>query len=148
MWAILASPLILGVDLRNITAEHPDCLAMLLNKDIVAVNQDKLAAPPRLVWQQPPLSANLTSAEVKAQALARPLSNGRLAVLLLNRAATAQHLAVTWAELGLAPGSRAVYDVAKQKEAGTATGSWSATVASHGVSFIILGAGAGAVAGD
>lgn len=37
--AILASPLILSADLRTIKQEHPDCLELMLNPEIVAVNQ-------------------------------------------------------------------------------------------------------------
>ena len=54
VWAILASPLVLGTDLRSLASDHPDCLALLLNKDIVAVNQDAGGLPPRLVAQTPP----------------------------------------------------------------------------------------------
>ena len=115
-WAILASPLILGVDLRTLATEHPDCLELLLNKQIVAVNQDPLGAPARLVWQHPPMTQNVTSAQITAQVLARPLSSDRLAVLLLNRGGSASNLTVTWNELGLPAGaSKSVYDVIAQK---------------------------------
>ena len=39
VWAVLASPLILSADLRTIEAEHPECLALMLNPEILAVNQ-------------------------------------------------------------------------------------------------------------
>ena len=39
VWAVLASPLILSADLRTIKEEHPDCLELMLNEEIVAVNQ-------------------------------------------------------------------------------------------------------------
>merc|ERR1711924_430373 len=39
VWAILASPLVIGSDLRTIDKEHPDCLALLKNEDIIKVNQ-------------------------------------------------------------------------------------------------------------
>ena len=53
VWAILASPLILGFDVRRVAADHPECLAMVLNEDIVAVNQDPAGLPPRLVAHAP-----------------------------------------------------------------------------------------------
>ena len=191
-WAILASPLILGNDLRNITQAHPACLALLLNPDIVvslcpsqrprahahahahahpgrrgdstklsqkgppeqlrsdwltlvqfdlvhtqAVNQDPAALPPRLVWQHPPAAPNLTSSGVRAQAIARPLSGGRLALLLLNRGPAPATLRATWAQLGI-KGTMEVHDVVRQRGAGTASGSFAAVVPSHDVSFVVL----------
>ena len=61
VWAILASPLVLGTDLRSLASDHPDCLALLLNKDIVAVNQDAGGLPPRLVAQMPPFGSAVLS---------------------------------------------------------------------------------------
>ena len=140
VWAILASPLILGADLRNITTTHPDCLALLLNADIVAVNQDPAGHPPRLVWQDPPMdhSANTTSPQIHAQAITRPLSRGRLAVLLLNRCASPANLTATWSQLGIT-GTMAVHDVIARRSTGVrATGSFTALVPSRDVSFVIL----------
>ena len=74
-----------------------------------------------------------------AQAFARPLSGGRLAVLLLNRATAPAKLEATWAELGLPAAATAnVYDVVARRAAGSATGAYSATVAPHDVSFVVL----------
>jgi hypothetical protein len=39
IWAVLASPLILSADLRSIKEEHPDCLELMVNGEIVGVNQ-------------------------------------------------------------------------------------------------------------
>ena len=141
VWAILASPLILGTDVRPLArGEHPDCLQLLLNADIVAVNQDAAGLPPRLVSQAPPYgSAAATTLSITAQVFARPLSGGRLAVLLLNRATAPAKLEATWAELGLpAAATVNVYDVVARRAAGSATGAYSATVAPHDVSFVVL----------
>ena len=51
VWSVLASPLILSADLRAIEKEHPECLELMLNADIVAVNQDEGGHPPRLIRQ-------------------------------------------------------------------------------------------------
>jgi alpha-galactosidase len=142
VWAILASPLILGADLRNLKQTHPACLELLLNPEIVAVNQDVAALPPRLIWQHPPTGTrNITSASITAQAFARPLSRERLAVLLLNRGPSPANMSVAWEQLGLPSGSRmVVYDVIGQKYAGTAVGAFTAAVPSHDVSFVVLSA--------
>jgi alpha-galactosidase len=52
VWAVLASPLIISADLRTIQQEHPDCLELMLNPEIVAVNQDPAGLPARLISQQ------------------------------------------------------------------------------------------------
>ena len=41
----LTLTLLLGADLRTIERDHPDCLALLKNRHIVAVNQDPAARP-------------------------------------------------------------------------------------------------------
>ena len=49
-WAILASPLILGNDIRSISAE---CMAIIGNREVIAVNQDPLVVRGKLVLQWP-----------------------------------------------------------------------------------------------
>lgn len=49
-WAILASNLILGHDVRSQSA---DCLAIIANKEVIAINQDALALRAKLVLQWP-----------------------------------------------------------------------------------------------
>lgn len=142
VWAILASPLVIGADLRRLDKEHPDCLALLTNKAIVAVNQDPDGKPPRLVQQSPPYGSKYAhTRNITSQVFARPLSGDRLAVLLLNRGATATTISVSWSELGISPpsGSCTVYDVLTQKAAGAASAAFSATVPTHDVAFVVLG---------
>lgn len=50
--SVLASPLIISADLRTIAKDHPDCLALMLNPEIVAVNQDPAGLAPFLVSQR------------------------------------------------------------------------------------------------
>ena len=105
------------------------------------MNQDPAGLAPRLVYQIPTFgSPEATTPNITAQVFARPLSGNRLAVVLLNRAPEAATLAVSWAQLGLTAGKNYnVYDVIKNQPAGSATGSFSAVVPSHDVSFVILG---------
>ena len=162
VWAVLASPLIISADLRTIKEQHPDCLALMLNPEIVAVNQDPAGLPPRLVSQRTNQSCAacsgehaaawrscsgdcllaqevVSSSDVVAQVFARPLAHGALAVVLLNRAEDPAQLSVSWAELGLAAGAKMrVRDVTNQKDLPTATDTWGATVGKHDVAFIRL----------
>jgi hypothetical protein len=39
VWAVLASPLLLSADLRTVKERHPECLELMLNREIIAVNQ-------------------------------------------------------------------------------------------------------------
>lgn len=46
IWAVMAAPLIMSVDLRTIKAPHRD---ILVNQDVIAINQDKLGMQGLLV---------------------------------------------------------------------------------------------------
>lgn len=48
IWAILAAPLLMSTDLRNI---RPEFKEILLNKRIIAINQDKLGIQGRRVFR-------------------------------------------------------------------------------------------------
>lgn len=67
IWSIMASPLIMGNDLRNISAEFRE---ILLNKEVIAVNQDSLGIP------------GLRLVDGNEQVWARNLSDGSYAVAL------------------------------------------------------------------
>ena len=51
LWSIMKSPLLLGCDLRAI---GKDALAIISNKDVIAVNQDPLGVQGRRVWSDKP----------------------------------------------------------------------------------------------
>ena len=72
MWAMFAAPLIMGNDLRNVTARAK---AVLLNHEIIAVDQDPLGKMGLRVSD--PISLD-------TQVWARELANGDVAVALLN----------------------------------------------------------------
>ncbi len=72
LWAILAAPLLAGNDLRSMS---PEILAILTNRDVIAVNQDKLGKQGSRVWQSG-----------EQEVWTRSLSGGGLAVAFFNRA--------------------------------------------------------------
>lgn len=123
MWASLPTNLILSADLRPGAASggiDADALATLTNAEVVAINQDALARPLRIV-------AN--SSDGGAQAWARPLASGALAVVLFHRGASTagpmpdppavREVAVSWAQLGLpAAASVAVRDLWRAADLG------------------------------
>lgn len=82
LWAMLASPLILGNDLRNM----PDATRRILsNRDVIAVSQDKLGIP---AWR--------FLATGQLEYWARPMADGEWALLVLNRGEQAVTLNYDW----------------------------------------------------
>eukprot|EP00930_Biecheleria_cincta_P095308 TRINITY_DN87286_c0_g1_i1.p1 TRINITY_DN87286_c0_g1~~TRINITY_DN87286_c0_g1_i1.p1 ORF type:complete len:503 (-),score=63.71 TRINITY_DN87286_c0_g1_i1:211-1719(-) len=74
IWSIVAAPLIMGNDLRNVSKES---MNILLNTDAIAISQDPLGK----------MGTRLKSADVTRQVWSRPLAGGSVAVVLYNRQA-------------------------------------------------------------
>jgi alpha-galactosidase len=70
MWAMLAAPLLAGNDLPNM---KPEIKAILTNKDVIAINQDKLGKQGRRVYS-----------EGEVDVWERDLSGGAKAIAVLN----------------------------------------------------------------
>jgi alpha-galactosidase len=83
LWAMLAAPLIAGNDLRNMTAETTE---VLTNKNVIAINQDKLG-----------IQGFKVSAKDGLEVWARPLANGDWAIAFLNRSTEAKKIDFDWA---------------------------------------------------
>jgi hypothetical protein len=89
LWAISGAPLLVGADLTKLS---PETLAMLTNKEVLAVDQDALGL------QAVKAAEPAKGLEVWVKPLAKP---GSRAVLLLNRTSAAQEIKAEWKELGL-----------------------------------------------
>lgn len=89
-WAVVAAPLLIGADV--VSGLDADSLAILTAPEVIAVNQDSLGV------QGVRVSARNASG---SECWARPLSDGSVAALLLNRALGAADATCTWEELGL-----------------------------------------------
>jgi hypothetical protein len=87
MWAIVAAPLILGSDPRSLSATS---IAMLENRQVIAVDQDPLGVQGTPIQQQG-----------AGQVWVKPLAGGDRAVALLNRGSTALSIATTATAVGL-----------------------------------------------
>lgn len=85
LWSMMASPLIMGNDLRKASRETMDILE---NKEVIAVNQDSLGIQA------------LRALDVNGQLdmWVKPLSNGDWAVCFLNRSELPYHLEFDWNE--------------------------------------------------
>ena len=120
LWAISGAPLLVGADLARLS---PATLAMLTNKEVLAVDQDPLGLQ----------AVKVAEPDKGVQVWSKPLaSNGSRAVLLLNRTASPAQVAVNWNEVGLQESSVAtVKDLWSAKESGGVKGSYSTTVAAN-----------------
>jgi len=70
MWAMLAAPLLAGNDLPNMT---PEIKAILTNKDVIAIDQDKLGREGTKAY-----------ADGESEVWTRRLAGGALAIAVLN----------------------------------------------------------------
>jgi alpha-galactosidase len=128
LWAIMASPLILGNDVIDMDAATQ---ALLTNHEVLAVDQDPLGK------QGGPISAS-TTLEVWAKPLSGPAS---YAVVLFNRTGGAADITVTWASLGLT-GPATVRDLWAGSDLGTQATGYTAQVPSHGAVMLkVVGGG-------
>ncbi|HEY4830104.1 MAG TPA: glycoside hydrolase family 27 protein [Solirubrobacteraceae bacterium] len=91
MWAIVAAPLILGSDPRALS---PAAIAMLENREVLAVDQDPLG-----------VQGTVVSAEGSGQVWSKPLAGGASAVALLNRGSVPLRITTTASQVGLAAAS-------------------------------------------
>lgn len=117
LWCIMAAPLLMGNDLRNIA---PEMKAVLTAAEVVAVDQDPLG---KQGWRvaQVKRSTDFCGAH---DVWMKPLAGGDLAVVLWNRGICGTHreLAVSWHDLGLPAGKRmAARDLFLQKNLGIVT---------------------------
>jgi len=131
IWSISASPLIMGNDLRNVSAESKQ---ILLNKDAVAVSQDQLG---KMGIRHK--SFNSTS---PTQVWFRELSHGDVAVGLYNKGSGEESgnvdISLNFTDVGLS-GKVNVYDIWAQKSLGTFEDSFIARgVPEHGTAFLRL----------
>ncbi|PHT44960.1 Alpha-galactosidase, partial [Capsicum baccatum] len=134
IWALMKAthnyaPLIIGCDVRNITAET---LEILSNKEVIAVDQDPLGVQGRRVYASGPDGCQ--------QVWAGPLSGNRLAMVLWNRCSKAATITAKWGAIGLQPSiSVSVRDLWKHEVVSENTvGSFSARVDAHGCEMYIL----------
>jgi len=98
LWSIMASPLLIGTDLRTI---KPDALQILLNKDVIAIDQDPLGVQGHQVRDADGIHV-----------IVKPLKDGGKAVAVFNEGDAAKDVTVAPAEIGLkAGGSHTVRDL-------------------------------------
>jgi alpha-galactosidase len=125
LWAIMAAPLIAGNDVANMSPATRD---ILLNRDVIAVNQDTLG-------QQGHRAIRDGDKEVWVKQMA----DGGRTLLLWNRGESPVRMTASWTDLGL-PASLRLRgrDVWTHKDLGRLAGRYEAEVAPHGVVMVRL----------
>jgi alpha-galactosidase len=123
LWCILAAPLMAGNDVRNMS---PEIAGILMNKELIAVDQDPLGLQGRRVKRSGDLDV-----------WAKQLADGSRAVALLNRGTAESQMSVSWSDIGYPDElSASVRDLWAKKDLGKLEGGFSAKVPSHGVVVI------------
>lgn len=85
LWSIMAAPLIIGNDIRNMSDEVK---AVLTNKDVIALNQDPLGVQGKRIKDNGDL-----------EVIVKPLENGDVGIVLLNRGSNSANVSVTIDEI-------------------------------------------------
>ncbi len=108
LWAIMAAPLMAGNDLRAMTEETK---SILLNKEVIAVDQDPLGVQGRVVIER----------GYGGQVWMKPLADGSKAVAFVNY--TDRELAqyVRWSQIGIPAGPAKVRDLWAHADKGVHT---------------------------
>jgi len=140
LWCLLSAGLLAGNDLRDM---KPEILEILTNKEVIAVDQDKLGK--QAVRVSPPVpadeAATISAKEGRSttggdlQVFSRPLADGGHAVGLFNLSAATAKVTAKWSDIGI-KGSHKVRDLWKHADLGASTNEFSADVPSHGVVMI------------
>ena len=123
LWSILAAPLLAGNDLRDMS---PSIKAILLNREVIAVNQDKDGKQGHRAW----LSGD-------REIWVRDLAGGAKAVALFNRGDAEAQVSAKWSDLKMAPPSKG-RDLWAHKDMTFQGPELAATVPSHGVVMYVV----------
>ncbi|MBV9302459.1 MAG: glycoside hydrolase family 27 protein [Acidobacteriaceae bacterium] len=118
LWCLLAAPLLAGNDLRKMSDAT---LAILTNRDVIAVDQDPAARPPKRMVRNN-----------ETEVWSRPMQDGSTVVALFNRGEKAKDVTVTWQELGLI-GHIQGRDLWKHERVGLSGPTYTTLVPKHGV---------------
>ncbi|MFD1466755.1 glycoside hydrolase family 27 protein [Hymenobacter caeli] len=135
MWNMLAAPLITGNDIRKMSPATRD---ILTNKEVLAVNQDKLG-----------VQGFRFATKDSVETWLKPMADGKWAVTFLNRAKKPRAVDFDWkanpvtddlskAQLNAATTTYKVRDLWAKKDEGTTKKPFKATVPGHDVAMLLL----------
>ena len=126
LWAIMGSPLMIGCDIRKANKETKD---ILLNKDILAINQDPESRGAYRIKPEPQWFQ-----DYDAFMLVKHLANGDLAIGFFNLGEGKREIPLLFWDIGLPYASGvalSLYDCWEHKELGTYTERFAPTIEPH-----------------
>ncbi|HEV2501195.1 MAG TPA: glycoside hydrolase family 27 protein [Terriglobia bacterium] len=123
LWCLMAAPLIISSDLTKLT---PAQLAILTNREVISVDQDRAGIQGSRISQEGP-----------AEVWMKPLADGAKAVGLFNLGEGPMTVKADFGKLGI-KGAVDVRDLWAQKDLGRREGSFSAVVPRHGVVLVLI----------
>jgi alpha-galactosidase len=120
LWSLLAAPLLAGNDLRSMSDETK---SILLNKEVIAIDQDPDAKPAR----------RISDPQATSVIVIRTLHDGSTALGLFNRADQPQTIDAKWDAVGLTSGKIQARDLWKHASVPVTDDGYSVSVPAHGV---------------
>ncbi|MDB5149478.1 MAG: glycoside hydrolase family 27 protein, partial [Mucilaginibacter sp.] len=123
MWCMIASPLIMGNDIRHLS---PAASAILTNKEVIAVNQDVLGKQGKLVTEPQP----------GLQVWLKPLTDDKFAIVLFNRTEKTSTITCDFKKAGM-PLKLKLRDLWQHKSLGKFNGAFTGTIPPHGVQMLV-----------
>jgi alpha-galactosidase len=123
LWAMIAAPLIAGNDVRDM---NPEVKAILLNKEVIAIDQDPLGSGGRQVS----VSGNL-------EIWRKPVASGDVAVAIFNHSNQEMRAVLPWSALGIKK-NEVVRDLWAHENLGRISDISSEPIPPHGVMMLRL----------
>jgi alpha-galactosidase len=126
LWAMLAAPLIAG---NNLTQMTPDTASILMNKEVIAIDQDALGRQGDRIYAEGPV-----------EIWVKPMKDGSKAVAIFNfgeSAVDSGKFGLHLKEMGL-PASVKARDVWAAKDLGTIKDDWKTVVPRHAVVLLVV----------
>jgi alpha-galactosidase len=127
MWAMWSAPLIAGNDPRAMTGTDI-ASTIMLNRQLIAIDQDPLGRPAQL----------LASGGNSWQVWRKPMAAGKVAVAIVNLAASPRSASFGWATLGAARPPASVRDAWTGRLVRVPTAGLRMQVPSHGTAVYVL----------
>ena len=129
LWSIMAAPLLIERNNNDIARWTSAIKDILLNRDVIAVDQDALGKQGHRTFQQGPV-----------EVWTKPLSDGTTAVAVFNRGEKEQNVNFRWEELRLS-NVRSVRDLWRKSDVGNLTEGYAGTLSMHGAVLLKVAAG-------
>lgn len=136
LWSLAPAPLILSCNLTQLdpNAMYPLTTALLTNPEVLALNQDAVSRAARQIVLPTAEGARRAGFDLWS----RPLSDGTLAVGILNQRSSPETAQFSWSDLGLS-GPQKVRDLWLRRDLGPMNDGFSSVIPPHGAILLKVG---------